>query len=84
MSRRVYAAVVKAFGQAPVYELIDLPPTTNQVQVQVIAAGVHRVVRAIASGRHYVKPKTLPLILGVDCVGTLSNGKSLLFDYDTS
>jgi hypothetical protein len=82
MSRRVYAAVVRALGQAPVYELIDLPPTTNQVQV--IAAGVHRVVRAIASGRHYVKPKTLPLILGVDCVGTLSNGKSLLFDYDTS
>jgi NADPH:quinone reductase-like Zn-dependent oxidoreductase len=80
MARRVYAAVVKTLGQIPVYELIDLPPpTTNQVQVQVIAAGAHRVVRAIASGRHYVKPKTMPLIPGIDGVGTLSNGKKIYF-----
>ena len=57
MSRRVYAAVVKTLGQVPAYELIDLPPpTTNEIQVQVIAAGVHRVVRSIASGHHYIKP----------------------------
>jgi NADPH:quinone reductase-like Zn-dependent oxidoreductase len=80
MARRVHAAVVKTLGQIPVYELIDLPPpTTNQVQVKVIATGVHRVVRAIASGRHYVKPKTMPLIPGVDGVGTLSNGKKIYF-----
>lgn len=80
MSRRVYAAVVKTLGQAPLYELIDLPaPTTNQVQVQVIAAGVHRVVRSIAGGQHYIKPKTLPLIPGIDGVGTLSNGKKVYF-----
>jgi NADPH:quinone reductase-like Zn-dependent oxidoreductase len=80
MTRRVYAAVVKTLGQVPRYELIDLPPpSTNQVQVQVIAAGAHRVVRAIASGRHYVKPKTMPLIPGIDGVGTLSNGKKIYF-----
>jgi NADPH:quinone reductase-like Zn-dependent oxidoreductase len=80
MSCRVYAAVVKTLGQTPVYELVNLPsPTTNQVQVQVIAAGIHRVVRTIVSGRHYIKPKTLPLIPGVDGVGTLSNGKKVFF-----
>jgi NADPH:quinone reductase-like Zn-dependent oxidoreductase len=80
MSRRVYAAVVKALGQTPLYELIDLPsPKTNQVQVQVIAAGVHRLVRAIVGGHHYIKPKTLPFVPGVDGVGTLSNGKKVFF-----
>jgi NADPH:quinone reductase-like Zn-dependent oxidoreductase len=80
MSRRVYAAVVKALGQAPLYGLIDLPsPKTNQVQVQVIAAGVHRLVRAIVSGGHYIKPKTLPFVPGVDGVGTLSDGKKVFF-----
>jgi NADPH:quinone reductase-like Zn-dependent oxidoreductase len=80
MARRVYAAVVKAPGQVPRYELIDLPPpTADQVQVQVIAAGVHRLVRAIVSGRHYLKTKSLPLIPGVDGVGTLSNGKKVFF-----
>ena len=80
MLRRVYAAVVKAFGQAPCYELIDLPPpTAEQVQVQVIAAGIHQLVRAIASGRHYIKTTTLPFVAGVDGVGTLPSGQKVYF-----
>ena len=80
MSQRVYAAVVKALGQVPRYELIDLPsPTTNQVQIQVLAAGVHRLVRSIVSGKHYIKPKTMPIVPGVDGVGTLSNGQKVFF-----
>ena len=80
MARRVYAAVIKAAGQTPVYELIDLlSPTADQVQVQVIAAGVHKVVRSIAGGRHYVKPKILPFVPGIDGVGTLSNGRKVYF-----
>jgi NADPH:quinone reductase-like Zn-dependent oxidoreductase len=80
MSRRVYSAVIKTLGQTPVYELIDLPPPpTNQVQVQVIASGIHPLVRAIASGNHYIKPKTMPCVPGVDGVGTLSNGKKVYF-----
>ena len=80
MARRVYGAVVKTLGQAPRYESVELAqPTANQVQVHVIAAGAHRVVRAIASGRHYIKPKTMPLIPGIDGVGTLSNGKKVYF-----
>jgi NADPH:quinone reductase-like Zn-dependent oxidoreductase len=80
MARRLYAAVVKALGQAPIYELIDLsPPTADEVQVQVIAAGAHRIVRSIASGNHYIKPKILPFVPGIDGVGTLSNGKKVYF-----
>lgn len=80
MSQRAYAAVVKTLGQAPLYEMIDLAaPAMNQVQVRVIAAGVHRIVRAIASGHHYIKPKTMPLIPGIDGVGTFSNGKKVYF-----
>jgi NADPH:quinone reductase-like Zn-dependent oxidoreductase len=72
--------VVKALGQAPIYELIDLsPPTADEVQVQVIAAGAHRIVRSIASGNHYIKPKILPFVPGIDGVGTLSNGKKVYF-----
>lgn len=80
MSQRVFAAVVQALGQVPRYELIDLPPpTTNQVQVQVLAAGIHRVVRSIASGQHYIKPKIMPFVPGVDGVGTLPNGQKVYF-----
>ncbi|CAF1494855.1 unnamed protein product [Adineta steineri] len=80
MARRVYAAVVKALGQVPRCELIDLPsPTSNQVEVQVIAAGVHQLVRAIIGGRHYIKPKTSPIVAGVDGVGKLSNGEKIFF-----
>lgn len=80
MTRRVHAAVIKTLGQPPVYELIDLPaPTTDQVQVKVDAAGIHRVVRSIASGRHYVKPETGSIVPGLDGVGTLSNGKKVYF-----
>ncbi|CAF1111873.1 unnamed protein product [Adineta ricciae] len=80
MIRRVYAAVVKTIGQGPVYELVDVPqPTKNQVQIQVIAAGIHKVVRSIADGRHYVKVKTLPFIPGIDGVGTLPDGKKVYF-----
>ncbi|UJR11908.1 hypothetical protein I4U23_016086 [Adineta vaga] len=80
MIRRVYAGVVKTLGQSPVYELIDVPsPSTNQIQIQVLAAGIHRIVRSIASGQHYVKVNTLPLVPGIDGVGTLSNGKKVYF-----
>lgn len=80
MARRVYGAVVKVLGQVPRCELIEIAqPTANQVQVHVIAAGAHRVVRVIASGRHYVKPKTMPLIPGIDGVGVLPNGKKVYF-----
>ena len=80
MLRRVYAAVIKTIGQAPAYELVDVSqPTANQVQIQVIAAGIHKVVRSIADGRHYVKVKTLPFIPGIDGVGTLPDGKKVYF-----
>lgn len=80
MSRRVNAAVAKTYGEVPSYELIDLPPaTTNEIEIQVICVGIHRVVRSIVSGRHYIKPKTMPFIPGIDGVGKLPNGQKVYF-----
>ncbi|UJR12103.1 hypothetical protein I4U23_016281 [Adineta vaga] len=77
---QAHAAVVKTIGQTPICELVDVPsPTTNQIQVQVIAVGIHQIVRSIVNGQHYTKVKTLPMIPGVDGVGTLPNGKKVYF-----
>ena len=63
------AAVIHAFGQPPRYE--DFPEPTaadGEVRVTVRAAGLHPVVKAMASGAHYASANVLPLIPGVDAV----------------
>jgi NADPH:quinone reductase-like Zn-dependent oxidoreductase len=74
------AAVIHAFGQPPRYE--DFPEPTaaeGEVRVTVHAAGLHPVVRAIASGAHYTSANVLPLIPGVDGIGSLDDGTRVYF-----
>ena len=74
------AAVIHAFGQPPRYE--DFPEPTagdGEVRVTVRAAGLHPVVRAMASGAHYTSSNVLPLIPGIDGVGSLDDGTRVYF-----
>jgi NADPH:quinone reductase-like Zn-dependent oxidoreductase len=68
------AAVVNTPGQAPKFQDFAEPTVQEgEVLVHVRAAGLHPVVKAIASGAHYSASGTGPMIPGIDCVGTLED-----------
>lgn len=76
------AAVVNVLGQAPKYqEFRDPVPVEGEVQVRVRAAGLHPVVKAIASGTHYISGGELPAVPGVDGVGELEEGRRVYFGF---
>jgi NADPH:quinone reductase-like Zn-dependent oxidoreductase len=73
------AALVTAWGESP--ECVEVPRPEcpeGYVQVKVIAAGIHRVVRSRASGQHYTSGQ-LPHRVGTDGVGTTDDGKLVFF-----
>ncbi len=49
--------------------------------IQVHAAGLHPIVKARASGAHYSSDSVVPLIPGVDGVGTLNDGNRVFFGF---
>jgi len=51
----------------------------EEVIVSVSAAGLHQVVRSLASGAHYGSTGVLPMIPGVDGVGRLEDGTRVYF-----
>jgi NADPH:quinone reductase-like Zn-dependent oxidoreductase len=72
----VKAVVVRSFDASPRYEDVDLPPLgSDDVVVDVLAAGLHPRVRSAASGKHYADEHVLPMIPGIDAVGRLPDGK---------
>ncbi|KAI8961336.1 hypothetical protein F5Y11DRAFT_230784 [Daldinia sp. FL1419] len=66
----MHSAQVQSWSERPRYVPVDdLPaPSDGQVQLRVLAAGVHQVVRSRASGAHY-SARELPHTVGIDCVG---------------
>ncbi|KAI0534327.1 hypothetical protein GGR58DRAFT_64387 [Xylaria digitata] len=66
----MHIAQVRDWAEGPRYVTVDDPPapTKNQIQLRVLAAGLHQVVRSRASGQHY-SANSLPHSVGVDCVG---------------
>ena len=69
------AAVLHGPGEVPEYTDFDDPPVTEGRElVEMIAAGIHPVVRSIASGRHYGSTGSWPLIPGVDGVARTAGG----------
>ncbi|KAI1098167.1 hypothetical protein F4804DRAFT_325523 [Jackrogersella minutella] len=66
----MHIAQVQSWPEGPRYVTIDDPPapSENQIQLRVLAAGAHQVVRSRASGLHY-SARELPHTVGVDCVG---------------
>ncbi|WPH04145.1 Hypothetical protein R9X50_00703100 [Acrodontium crateriforme] len=76
----MHQAVVSEWGQTPRYtEVPDLAaPTPQEVRIKVIAAGVHRVVRSRAAGKHY-SSGSLPHVPGVDGIGMTEDGEMVYF-----
>ena len=74
------AAVIEDFGRPPAYrDFADPEPTGSEELVEVVAAGLHQIVRGRASGQHYSAHGQLPMIPGVDGVARRSDGSLAYF-----
>jgi NADPH:quinone reductase-like Zn-dependent oxidoreductase len=74
------AAVIHTLGQPPRYEEFAEPTAgPDEVLVNVRAAGLHPIVKALAAGTHYSSKAELPMIAGLDAVGTLPDGRRVYF-----
>ncbi len=74
------AAVVNVLGQPPRYQSFPDPqPNADEELIKVRAAGLHPIVRALAAGSHYMGTGQVPMVPGVDGVGTLEDGTRVLF-----
>src|SRR3954471_17838051 len=70
------AAVVNTPGSTPVCaDFPDPEPQPGLEPLRLVGAGLHHVVRGLASGRHYAGDQAFPLVPGVDAVATTSDGK---------
>jgi len=76
------AAVVNVLGQPPRFQEFPEPsPADGEVLINVRAAGLHPVVKALASGSHYAGKGEVPAVPGVDGVGTLDDGSRVYFTF---
>ncbi|WP_067833714.1 quinone oxidoreductase family protein [Nocardia lijiangensis] len=65
----MHAAVVTSFDAPPKYGEYPAPVAQeNEMVVDVLAAGLHQLVRARANGTHYSSTGTFPFVPGVDAV----------------
>lgn len=69
------AAVVTAPGEAPVAGTFAEPELAPGAElVEILAAGIHPVVRSLVSGHHYGSTDSWPKIPGVDGIARRSDG----------
>lgn len=74
------AAVVRAFDAPPSYSTFADPvPQPGESLVEVTAAGLHPIVKALAAGTHYGSTGELPFVPGVDGAGRLEDGTRVFF-----
>jgi len=74
------AAVVESFDAPPRYTVFADPvPLEGEKLVTITAAGLHPIVKGLASGAHYGSGGTLPFVAGVDGVGRLDDGTRVYF-----
>ena len=74
------AALVTAPGATPVYADFDEPTVSEGlVRVAVAASALSHVTKSRASGKHYSASGQLPLVPGIDGVGTLDDGTRVYF-----
>jgi NADPH:quinone reductase-like Zn-dependent oxidoreductase len=77
----IKAAQIAAWGEGPKLVTIPkpaLPTDDSTIQIKVLAAGIHRLVRSRASGIHF-SANTLPHTLGSDGVGRAVPGGELVY-----
>lgn len=76
------AAVMNGPGEAPGYaDFSDPAAAEGREIVELVAAGIHPVVRSLASGRHYGSTGAWPLIPGVDAVARTGDGDLIYTGY---
>lgn len=76
----MHAAVLDALGSPPRYETFADPvPGPGETIVHVRAASLKPIDRLMAAGAHYASPRKLPVVCGVDGVGTLDDGTRVYF-----
>jgi NADPH:quinone reductase-like Zn-dependent oxidoreductase len=69
------AAVVNSFASAPQFQDFAAPVAAEgEIVVEMLAVGLHPVVKSLASGKHYSSNAQPPLIPGVDGVARLEDG----------
>jgi NADPH:quinone reductase-like Zn-dependent oxidoreductase len=74
------AAVLYTPGEPPRCEPFPEPvPGPDEALVHVRAASLKPVDRMMASGAHYASARELPVVCGVDGVGTLDDGTRVFF-----
>ncbi|KAI1333511.1 hypothetical protein F5Y15DRAFT_404948 [Xylariaceae sp. FL0016] len=66
----MHAAVVNSWAEGPRCTTVDNPPppSDDQLQLRVMGAGLHQLVRSRAKGQHY-SASQLPHTAGVDGIG---------------
>lgn len=78
----MHAAVVDVLGQLPRYQEFPEPvPGDGEVLIRMRTAGLHPIVKALAAGSHYASGGELPMVPGVDGVGTLEDGKRVYVTF---
>ncbi|MGD0737413.1 MAG: zinc-binding alcohol dehydrogenase family protein [Terracidiphilus sp.] len=76
------AAVVNVLGEVPKYQSFPEPVAQEgEALINVRAAGLHPIVKGRASGAHYSSDDVVPMVPGVDGVGTLEDGTRVYFGF---
>jgi NADPH:quinone reductase-like Zn-dependent oxidoreductase len=74
------AAVIDSLERGPRFADFDEPVVTGgDALVEVTAAGLHPIVRMLASGDHYGSHGMLPMIPGIDGTGRTADGTRVFF-----
>jgi len=74
------AAVIDSLERGPRFaDFADPVVGDGEILVEVTAAGLHPIVRMLASGGHYGSQSTLPMIPGIDGTGRLPDGRAVYF-----
>src|SRR5580658_6250236 len=69
------AAVVTASDATPEYGEFPEPQVDDGYElVELVAAGLHPIVRSLAAGRHYGSTQSWPVVPGVDVVARTAAG----------
>lgn len=74
------AAVIDSPEKGPRFADFDEPTVAEgETLIDVTAAGLHPIVRMLASGEHYASQGTLPMIPGLDGTGRSPDGSAVYF-----
>lgn len=74
------AAILDSLGALPRFGDFEEPRAQDgEIMVEVTAAAIKPLDRAIAAGTHYSSPRTLPVVCGMDGVGRTQEGERVYF-----